>query len=335
MRKALGFVLVGLGLFGLVLTVLLPTYVVSRSKRTPLDLNITQKSSGPATLLDPATGKDRQVQLRATRIVRTDSAASDGTNTTVFETLCIVIVQGNTPDCVTKNDPRLLSATSDRVTANRKTAESVHIPKYNEQINGKSTFNGQPVRHVGMSYKWPIDAQKKTYQFFQPDLNKAFPAVYQGTDKIAGLTVYKYVSSTGTQPYKVGGLFDGSYNDTRTVWVEPQTGTIIDGVEHQVQKLSDGTVALDTTLRFDQSAIDYQSHYAKDKINKLRLVELWGPLITGVLGVAALVGAYLILRRRSSGGTDGGDAEQRGGQPTPDSGQAVAEPPVWSRSSQT
>lgn len=332
MRRALGVVLVGLGLFGLVLTVLLPTVVVSRSKKTPLDLNITQKSSGPATLLDPATGKDRHVQLRATRIVRTDTAASDGTNTTVFETLCIVIVQGKTPDCVTKDDPRLLSATSDRVTANRKTAESVHIPKYNEEINGKSTFNGQPVRHVGLSYKWPIDAQKKTYQFFQPDLNKAFPAVYQGTDKIDGLTVYKYVSATGTQPYKVGGLFNGTYNDTRTVWVEPQTGTIVDGQEHQVQKLSDGTVALDARLHFDPSAITYQSNFAKDKINKLRLVELWGPLATGILGVAALVGAYFLLRRRSSGGTDGGDTEQRGHQPTPDDGQAYADPPVWSGS---
>src|SRR6266516_7858692 len=126
MRKALGLVLVCIGLFGLVLTVLLPTVVVDRSKKTPLDLNITQISSGPATLLDPDTGATRHVHLRATRIVKTDTAASDGTNTTVFETLCIVIVEGNTPNCVTKDDPRLLSATTDRVTGNRRSTESVH-----------------------------------------------------------------------------------------------------------------------------------------------------------------------------------------------------------------
>jgi hypothetical protein len=341
MRRALGVVLIGIGLFGIVLTVLLPTVVVAKSKKTPLDLNITQISSGPATILDPTTQLPKDVQLRATRIVKTDTAASDGTNTTVFETLCIVIVVGDTPNCVTKDDPRLLSATTDRVTADRKSAESVNIPKYNEQINGSSTFNGEPVKHVGMSYKWPIDAKKQTYQFFEPDLNEAFPAVYQGTDKVAGLTVYKYVCETGTQPYKVGGLFDGTYTDTRTVWVEPRTGAIIDGVEHQVQRITDandptgpGVLALDTTLRFEQSAIDYQSNYAKDKIDQLRLAQVWGPLITGIIGVGSLVGAFFVLRSRRSAGGEGG-GEDRPGEPTPDDNPSYADPPMWAGSSQT
>jgi hypothetical protein len=339
MRKALGVTLIGLGLFGLVLAVLLPTVVVDRSKKTPLNLNITQISSGPAKILDPTTAQTKDVQLRATRVVKTDTKASDGTNTTVFETLCIVIVDGDTPNCVTKDDPRLLSATTDRVTANRKTAESVHVAKYNEQINGQSTFNGKPVAHTGLSYKWPIDAKKITYKFFQPDVNAAFPAVYSGTDKVAGLTVYKYVCETGDQPYKVLGTLDGTYNDTRTVWVEPRTGAIIKGVEHQIQRLNTvdgkpGETALDTTLTFDQSAIDYQANYAKDKINQLKMAQVWGPLITGILGVAALVGAYFLLRTRRSGGGEGG-GEGRHGHPAPDDDPNYADPPVWAGSSQT
>src|SRR3954464_4016823 len=101
MRKASGIILVGLGLFAAVLAILLPTVVVDKSKKTPLDLNITQKSTASgAKVLDAATNTLKTVNLRATRIVQTDSHDSDADNTTVFETLCVVIVQGNTPDCV-------------------------------------------------------------------------------------------------------------------------------------------------------------------------------------------------------------------------------------------
>jgi hypothetical protein len=334
MRRASGVVLIGLGLFSLVLAILLPTVVVNRSKKTPLDLNITQISSGPAKLLDVKTGQLRDVQLRATRVVKTDSKASDSKNTTVFETLCIVVVQGNTPNCVPSTDPRLLSATTDRVTADRRSAESVHVAKWHESINGK------PATHTGVTYKWPIDAKKKTYQFFQPDVAKAFPAVYAGTSKIKGLTVYKYVSKTGVQPYKVSGLFDGTYDDTRTVWVEPKTGAIIYGEEHQIQKLNNadpsqpGDLALDTTLKFEQSAIDYQSNYAKDKIDQLKLAQVWGPLIFGIVALASFVGAFFLLRRRAPGGADG-EGEGRHGHPRPDDDPNFAEPPVWAGNSQT
>jgi hypothetical protein len=328
MRRALAIVLIGVGAFGLVLTVLLPTVVVARSKKTPLDLDIQQISSGPATVLDAATGKTRDVRLRATRVVKTDVNASDGTNTTVFETLCIVIVDNpSTPNCVKAPDPRLLSVTTDRVTTDRKSAEAVHVAKYKEQINKKSTFNGEPVRHAGMAYKWPIDAKKKTYQFFQPDLNRAFPAVYTGTDTIKGLTVYKYVSATGTQPFKIQGILSGTYDDTRTVWVEPRTGAIIDGTERQVQKLFDGSVALDTTLSFEQSAIDYQSNYAKDKIDKLKVAQLWAPLATGIIAIGAFVVAFLLLRPRRAGGAgrrrDGPRAQKEPGRDA-----NLDEPPV-------
>jgi hypothetical protein len=333
MRKALAAVLVALGLFGIVLTVLLPTVVVAKSKKTPLDLNITQISSGPAKVLDTTTNTLQNVRLRATRVVKTDTKASDDTNTTVFETLCIFVIQSsNPPKCPPKGDPSILSVSSDRVTGDRKSAESVHIPKYGEFVKDFGPPDTS-VRHVGLSYKWPIDAKKQTYQFFQPDVRQAFPAVYSGTDKVKGLTVYKYVCETGDQPYKVQGLYPGTYNDTRTVWVEPRTGVIVNGVEHQTQTLADGTLALDTTLSFDPSAIDFQSNYAKDKIDKLRQAQLWGPLITGILGAAALVGAYFLLRRRSSAGGDQG-GEGRHDHPTPDDDATYADPPVWAGSTQ-
>lgn len=336
MRRVLGVVLIGLGLFGIAMTILLPTVVVDRSKKTPLDLDIRQVATGPATVLDAATNSPKQVTLRALRQVRTDSAASDGTNTTVVESLCITIDDGKLPEnCLPSADHRLLSISTDRVTANRRSGESVHVAKYHEAINGNTK-----ARHTGMTYKWPIDAKKKTYQFYEPDLAQAFPATYEGTATRKGLTVYKYVSSTGTHPYKVLDTLPGTYNDTRTVYVEPRTGAIIDGTEHQVQKLENGSVALDTTLKFNQASIDYQANYANDKIDQLKLAELWGPIVLGVLGVAALVGAVLLLRPRRRSEGDGGAHRDYGSDPDggPDHGdptQGDPNRPTYEGSSQT
>ena len=272
--------------------------------------------------MDASTNQVQTVNLRATRIVRTDSHASDSKNTTVFETLCVVIAKGPTPDCVHAPDPRLLSVTTDRVTADRVSAESVHVAKWNENANGR------PARHVGLSYKWPIDTKKRTYQFYFPDLLKAFPATYEGTDRVGGLTTYKFVSKTGVQPYMVNGTFPGTYDDVTTAWVEPITGAVIYGEEHQIQKLQDGTLALDANFKFDKDAVDYQANYSKDAIRKLDLVQLWLPIGLGVLAIICIVGAYFLLRSRSGAG--GSDPQGPGlhDGPTPGDGPNYAEPPV-------
>jgi len=332
MRKATGIVLIGLGAFAAVLAVLLPTFALHRSKVTPLDLNITQRAIATnAKVLDSATNELQTVNLRATRVVKTDSHASDGTNTTVFETLCVVIVKDNPPDCLHSPDPRLLSITTDRVTANRRTGESVHVAKWNENVNG------QPARHVGMTYKWPIDTKKKTYQFYMPDLLKAFPAKFEGTDRIAGLTTYKFVAYSGVQPYKVLGLFDGTYEDTTIAWVEPKTGAVVYGEEHQIQKINSptdpaGTLALDATFKFDKKSVDFQADYSKDAIKKLDAAGTWGPIVLAVIALAAFVGAFFLLRpRRAAGGPDSEGPGRHSG-PTPDDDPAEAEPPVWAGS---
>ena len=54
-------------------------------------------------------------------------------------------------------------------------AEAVNIAKYGGNVNGDTS-----VPHSGMAYKFPIDTKKQTYQFFQTDVGKAYPATYQG-----------------------------------------------------------------------------------------------------------------------------------------------------------
>ena len=193
-----------------------------------------------------------------------------------------------------------------------------------------------------MAYKFPIDSKKQTYQFFQTDLGKAFPADFVRTDKVDGLSVYVYVCNTGTQPYKIQGLLPGTLTDTRTVWVEPTTGAIVKGEEHQVQTLATGQAALDTTLTFDDKSIKNEVDTANKALKKLQIAGVWAPIILAILGIAALVGGVLLLRRRGEGGLAGGDEPPAENAP-PDwmpgygesDGTDEGAPPALSGSSQT
>lgn len=295
MRRIFGLLLLGVGVFGLVVAGLVRFWVYPNGLKTPLNLDIPIIATGPAQVYDATAGQLRPVTLRADRTVRVDSSASDSKVVVVQERLCIVIQENNPPPCVSGTDPRLLTYTTDRVAAERKNAESVNNPKYGENVNGDTK-----VKHTGLSYKWPFHSKKTTvYQFFNPDVRFASPASYQGSEKIKGLTTYKYVSVTPTTDEDIFKGVPGTYDDTRTVWIEPLTGTIVKGVEHQVRKFRggslDGQTAVDLTLTFDDKTITYQANKAKDGRKQIDLVSLWLPLIGLVVGVLALAGGIYLL----------------------------------------
>ena len=299
MRKTLIALLVGLGVFGLLAAGLFRFYAPSRAEKTPLDLDVIQVATGPAKLLNAATGQLEDTAFKATRRVRTDSAASDSKVTVVQETLCIVKDVDNPPECVDAQDPqhRLVSFTTDRVAADRRTAQSVNDPKYNTNIDGDTSGT-----HTGLTYKWPFHAKKSSYKFFDPISRQAPDARFIGTDKLKGMTMYKYEAVIDKVDLPVGPGIPGTYSDTRTVWVEPLTGAIVKGIEHQQRWLEDGTQALDTTLTFNQDAIDFQAKQASDGRAQIKQLTVILPLILLLIGLAALVGAFLLYRRADGDG---------------------------------
>jgi Porin PorA len=293
-RKALGSVLVLVGVFALVLAALLRFYAPSRAEKTPLNLDITQVATGPAKVLNSSTGQLEDTTLIATRTVKTDSAASNSKVTVVNESLCIVKNIGNPPPCVDSQDAqgRLVDVTTDRVAADRKSAESVNDPKYGANVNGDTS-----VQHVGLSYKWPLHAKKTTYKFFDPASGQAPDAKFIGTEKYKGMTLYKYEAVINNIDLPVLRGVPGTYSDTRTVFVDPVTGVIVKGTEVQQRNLANGSLAFQTTLNFNQASIDYQAKQAKDGRSKITMLTVVLPLIGLVVGLAATAGAVLLLRR--------------------------------------
>ena len=301
MRRVLSSGLVLIGVFGLVLGALLRFYAPSQALKTPLNLNIKLVATDPAAKkLNASTGQLDTVALNATRRVRTDSQASDSKVTVIQETLCIVVATDKVPECVDKDDAqnRLVNFTTDRVAADRKNANAVNDPKYKENINGDGN-----VKHSGLTYKWPFDAKKHSYPFFDPISMQAPQANFVGTEKLFGMTLYKYQAVITGADVEVGPGIPGKYDDTRTVWIDPVTGTVVKGAEHQVRTLASGGVALDTTLTFDQASQKYQADFAKDARRKITLLTVVLPVVSAVLGLIALAFGALLARRQPPPGS--------------------------------
>ncbi|HEY0169140.1 MAG TPA: DUF3068 domain-containing protein [Jatrophihabitans sp.] len=309
MRKILTAVLIGLGIFSLVLAGLLRFYAPSRVEKAPLDLKVPQQvAAGPAKVYNVSAGKLEDVDLMATRQVVADSAASDSKVAVNQVTLCIVKVIDNPPNCGDgPKDPRIVRVIVDRAPADRETGLAVNDPKYGENIDGT------PVKHEGLTYKWPFHAQKTTYKFF--DVNSRTPAEarFIGTDKVEGMQTYKYEAVIDKIPLEVAKGVPGLYSDTRVVWVEPRTGAIVNGTQHQVRTTETGTLVFEADLAFTDATIKHQSKLAKDGLSKLKLLDTTLPLILLVVGLLALAGAFLLYRRPAKPGAH----EPTGNQPEP------------------
>src|SRR3954471_8203208 len=159
MRRIVGYVLLAVGVFLVVLAPLLRFYALPELRKAPLDeLAQTVSEAHNATYLQLSdqsvqTGQD----LVATRRVRGDVKAGSS-DTAVWD----VFVRIENPGLNT-----LVTATTDRVAFDRKTSEAVNCCG--------AAVNGEPTEHSGIEYKFPFDAKKKTYQYFDTTLKTALP----------------------------------------------------------------------------------------------------------------------------------------------------------------
>jgi Porin PorA len=295
MRRLWGPILLGLGVFLLVAAGMLRFFVADRLVTTPIDQYAQTVAPGPGAYFDSGALQQRTADLVATRTVRADVAASND-DTAVWD-VAVVLKTG---------DGTFVRASVDRVAVDRKTGEAVNCCG--------EAVDSQPVRHSGLSYKFPFGTEKKDYQFWDVNSQRAFPAKYVTEEKVQGLTTYKFIQTIPgleLRTQDVPGTLVGEstptfkapvwYTNTRTVWVEPRTGVIVKGNEQNRTTLrnsagEDRVTVIQFDLTFDDSTQRSQADLARDGISQIRLVTVWLPLICLILGVLFVIAGAILVR---------------------------------------
>ncbi len=315
MKRVVGFVLVGLGAFLLVLAPTVKWWAAPQLAVAPLACDPGPLCDGGVSI-SPSTGIATQlfdvatlttltnVELAATRRVSPDQAASEGEdNRTVYDSF---------QDITNPAGVTILAGTT-RMAFDGHSSAMINCCEAN--VDGKPITDFTGI----YSYKFPFGTEKKTYQYFDTSLLKALPIEYVSTEEIQGLSVYKFVQTIEATQYSEltvpGGLVGQPdeasvvaprfYSNVRTLWVEPVTGAIVKGEEVQKQYLAgaDGAtealVLLAAVLAFTEENTTEAVKNASEGKSRLTLIQQTIPLVFLILGLLLLAGGFFLLRRQS------------------------------------
>lgn len=292
MRKFIGPILLGLGGFLLMAAIVASAWAPGVVKKTPLDVNTTTYLSGIAAKLDPATGDLASNPVKATSSTAVDSDVSDDRVAAWTNTTCVVIQEGDPADCVPGDDPRLITASIDTFATDRDTALAVNDEEY---------VPAESVAHEGLVNKWPFDAEKTTYPYWDGTRGEAVDAVYDRTESLDGLETYVYKVTSVDEPIDVAEGVPGTYTSTKEIFVEPVTGAIINQTDDQQRYLESGDQVLDLQLAFTDEQLAQSIADGKDNRASVQLLLTTVPVVGFVGGILCLLaGGLLVLRGRGS-----------------------------------
>jgi hypothetical protein len=303
MRRNIGLVLVGLGVFLIVLAVVLPTWIVGQVVKFPLNeyqtasLEASNASYFSATALTEKTG----VTLQATYTIKGDGAAGTS-STAVWDEYSYVYD-------LTNHQP--VQQTTRRMAFDRKTGQLTMCCGAN--VNGDSSV--QQRGYVG--FVFPIGTKKQAYQVFDTTLNKPVPFPYAGTATVRGIQTYTYTEdiapvqvATQTVPGSLVGESAASvtlpeyYEMHLIYYVDPTTGALINVQEHQTMTLRNPTtgaqalVLFDADLKVTPSSLTTIVKLDSNGRNELTLLKVILPIVLGVVGLIALIVGLILGRGR-------------------------------------
>jgi DUF3068 family protein len=234
-------ILAGLGAFLMASGLLLRFYAAPRLIAAPVSFYSTVTLADPhASYFDQSTLTARHnVTLTFDETIRGDAAASTGT-ITVWDLFTVL--------ADLKRNVQLNSAFQ-RSAFNRRTGELTNCC-------GASVNEDTRVRQDGIAaVKWPVSTRTTTYQVYDLNTERAWPAVYSGTARVQGLLTYRFsqrIPPTVVQqlpgvPTALLGLPGTSHNvvanrtfqASNTFWVDPRTGAPVD-VEERILSVLQG-----------------------------------------------------------------------------------------------
>jgi hypothetical protein len=303
LRKIISWVLLGLGAFLLAAALVATVWAPDQVKRAPLDTDSTTRLSGTAQKLNTGTGEIEDLDVRAVSITEADSNKSDDDVVAYVNTSCLVIDVPDTPDCGEPGtgedaDPNVINISNELFATDRRTGVAVNGDDYLPE--------GTPERE-GLQNKFPFDAEKEDYEFWDGILDRAVPATYEGTDEIEGLETYRYNMSVVEEEATVIGDVDGIYSLDKTMWIEPNTGAIIDQEQHDVRTLPNGDPLLDLQLSFTDEQVSANVDDASANVSSLTLLTKTIPLVGFIGGALCIIAGILLLlsaRRKNEANHD-------------------------------
>ncbi|WP_435741476.1 DUF3068 domain-containing protein [Nocardioides sp. SYSU DS0663] len=288
MRKILGRLLLAVGGFLLIAGVLATVWAPGVVKKTPIDVDTTTRLDGVATKL----GETFPVQV--TSVTRSDTEASTDETAIWVNTSCVVDnSEGDAPDCVDGDDPRLVSASIGTFATDRETA----LATDHENLPPGTT------PYEGIVNKFPFDAEARDYPYWDGTIGRAVPAEFVETTEIDGLDVHHYRVEVLDEDIEVAEDTPGSYSQTVDIFVEPDTGAVVNQQQSQQRYLEDGTQVLDLNVAFTDEQLETSIADAKDNKASLALITSTLPLVGFLGGAVALVAGVLLLvtgRRKTS-----------------------------------
>jgi hypothetical protein len=324
MRRIIGFVLVGVGVFGIALAPLFHFAVLPKVEQFPLDENFTDYASGQGSYLDftDLTMKTDQT-MTVCRTAIGDVQAGIDANAAVWDVVTYLHTPGQ-KECGSTDEA--WNVTVERWAFNRHTVQSVDVPPVSEKSTVVTDANAYLV------FPFNVDSAT-TYNYWDASAKAAFPAKYDGTEEVDGLTVDKFVSVVpptqvltdqplasvfGNKDTKA--LYDVYYSNPESVaLVDPLTGIVVGGSSHLILTArergssTDAGNILDLQLNERADSVKALTDLAVTNGNKLTLIGTTIPIVALVVGLIALVvGIWLVV----SAGRSRADSPAPGVTPT-------------------
>ncbi|MEO6821167.1 MAG: DUF3068 domain-containing protein [Candidatus Nanopelagicales bacterium] len=315
MRRAVGIVLVALGVALLGSAGLFKFYAVPHLSVAPLDLDPSKSSdnSGVATTYFNAATLSEQsnVAVFSNRFTKADLALTvkAGGNNATYVTFTSVI----------GSDGKPLAAVTPPSTYTFDRTTSV-LQAQGSNLNGQPLTAAQVANDTIMPLKFPFWVKQQTYNYFDETLGHAMQMKFVDQEDLQGLTVYKFHGVV--PPTQVAivtdakGLIKGApdyapplfYSVERTLWVDPVTGQIVNGVDVQKQTLrgpdgTDAIIAFEGSIGYTPANVSSSVAQAKTNAAQLTMLNSTLPLVFTIVGVIAVAGGVWLIvlayRRRS------------------------------------
>jgi hypothetical protein len=297
-------VLAGLGAFLMVAGLLLRLYAAPRLIAAPAGFYLVVTLADPhASYFDErALTTRRDVTLTYNDTIRGDAGASTGT-IAVWDQFTVLADR--------KRHVQLI-ATYQRSAFNRRTGELTNCC-------GASVNDDTRVRQDGIGVVfWPIGTRQTTYQVYDTNTERAWPAAYSGTANVQGLLTYRFtqrIPVTRVQqlpgvPTSLLGLrgpardvvANRTFQATNTFWVDPRTGVPVNVQERILSVLhapggQGRLMVANADLTMTPASQRALAAVARQNAAAITTIRQQGPLGGLLLGLLLLLAGTVPLRR--------------------------------------